>query len=1063
MSFRFRRVNRSKKVPGVKLRPADPSSLKDLRTPESTWTHSSGLDSDEETSRPDLCPRPFKGFVLCATGINDKTSLFKLALELGAQTLSDLTDRVTHLIAEEAGSPKYRCALENRIPIMHPSWIIESHKVWLRGDDVDVAESLEQHRLPPFAGVVLCISGIEDVSRRMEINREVTHGGGTYVKQIERPVRVTHLLCANTSEGQSDKVRYADKFNRVGEATIHIVWEDWFWDSLRFGGRFDEEAYKVSNPRPPPKVLPDVPPQSSSPAPDEAGISSEIENAQASVAGADPALILTPTPDDTEELAHSKRYPNAVVCLWQSILKPRGFALQGGHLVRSPSKSQPHAEAPAPRELSPPRRRAALRAGDGDPHAPVSAISSFRRARSFAPPAALAASTPLSRQPFRRAPTAAVGEGALGRTSSLSFLGRSVGSVQAVAGMSSDAPIASTSAAAGPSRGESVVPPGGEGEGAEYGDGVSEGARNLFKGTRIRALGEAKSASVRKAIEECGGTWVGARDDDDDDAVDFIIVRLVSGSAIYRNEGDEAVRAKYRTECWLERCIFEERVCAPTEHVAFVPLAVPAPIPGTDDMVFSYSGLDQSEACWVRRLLRALGIVHAPNFSRRTTHLLCPSGEGAKADKAREWGTPIVDMDWLAAMARRGEVPSTSSSSVVGSVLVDRDGEVDLQVTEFAGEPEVLMATQHPPPSRSSGGDRKGKGKEKDRSRDGSMVDITNEDRAPRMQSLSYGDPPPDVRPHADEEFESFGVPAMLLGEPVPDKPPGTPHRPVKTPTPPIVPEDASDPPPQTPPDAGPSKDLSLPLLSLRERVPSSESPSPMRMPGERTPGTPVRVTKQATRVLQESISTLLGKRPVETVRAEREEADAETPKEKERRLGKRARPLNRSRSNMSFTESVTPSRSTPALSPRSAPRSRESTTPAAPPATAAVPTPPPAAPPVEVPQPRPRPRPSNASADEGDNSFLADIAPEGSHVMYADPKARGMRERLKHLLGGQEAEAEEEGARAGAGAGMSMDVEEMTLPQLPDVGAPSARSGPGSGRKTGARGRGRRGRKSGR
>lgn len=82
---------------------------------------------------------------------------------------------------------------------------------------------------------------------------------------------------------------------------------------------------------------------------------------------------------------------------------------------------------------------------------------------------------------------------------------------------------------------------------------------------------------------------------------------LHSGSALFRREGDEDTRAKYRTECWLERCMFEERICAPEEHVAFAPLAVEAPISGTEDMVISYSGLDQSEACWIRRLLRALG------------------------------------------------------------------------------------------------------------------------------------------------------------------------------------------------------------------------------------------------------------------------------------------------------------------------------------------------------------------------------------------------------------------------------------------------------------------------
>lgn len=81
---------------------------------------------------------------------------------------------------------------------------------------------------------------------------------------------------------------------------------------------------------------------------------------------------------------------------------------------------------------------------------------------------------------------------------------------------------------------------------------------------------------------------------------------------------------------------------------------------GAELINLSHSGLDQSEACWVRRLARAIGesswyvyntvlsltrSFHAganiaPNFSRRSTHLLCPSGIGAKAEKAQEWGGP---------------------------------------------------------------------------------------------------------------------------------------------------------------------------------------------------------------------------------------------------------------------------------------------------------------------------------------------------------------------------------------------------------------------------------------
>jgi DNA replication regulator DPB11 len=79
---------------------------------------------------------------------------------------------------------------------------------------------------------------------------------------------------------------------------------------------------------------------------------------------------------------------------------------------------------------------------------------------------------------------------------------------------------------------------------------------------------------------------------------------------------------------------------------------------------------------WVKRLARALGnsfpslafrtiinnetpegMTHAPTFNRATTHLLCPSAAGAKYDKARVWGTPVIDMRWLSYIAKTGALP----------------------------------------------------------------------------------------------------------------------------------------------------------------------------------------------------------------------------------------------------------------------------------------------------------------------------------------------------------------------------------------------------------------------
>ena len=144
-----------------------------------------------------------------------------------------------------------------------------------------------------------------------------------------------------------------------------------------------------------------------------------------------------------------------------------------------------------------------------------------------------------------------------------------------------------------------------EGEGASDASvDLSERGRVMFAGLRFRALGEARCAKVRKAVESAGGGWMGPHDDED---ADIIIVRLVSGSGLFREETDEGERGKYRTECWLEKCLFEERMCAPEEHVTFTPLRAVLPVRGVERVVLSCSGLDEAERCLVERLCRALG------------------------------------------------------------------------------------------------------------------------------------------------------------------------------------------------------------------------------------------------------------------------------------------------------------------------------------------------------------------------------------------------------------------------------------------------------------------------
>jgi DNA replication regulator DPB11 len=69
--FGFKGLNLTRvQVPNVKLRPAEKGTMP-RPTFEDCWAQETQLGSDD-TMLLDRCPRPFKGLVICATGIPDK-------------------------------------------------------------------------------------------------------------------------------------------------------------------------------------------------------------------------------------------------------------------------------------------------------------------------------------------------------------------------------------------------------------------------------------------------------------------------------------------------------------------------------------------------------------------------------------------------------------------------------------------------------------------------------------------------------------------------------------------------------------------------------------------------------------------------------------------------------------------------------------------------------------------------------------------------------------------------------------------------------------------------------
>lgn len=103
------------------------------------------------------------------------------------------------------------------------------------------------------------------------------------------------------------------------------------------------------------------------------------------------------------------------------------------------------------------------------------------------------------------------------------------------------------------------------------------------------------------------------------------------------------------------------------------------------------------------------GITLEATFSRRSTHLLCPSGTGAKFEKALEWRIPVVSLAWLEDIARTGSLPRVDEypASESHARAVDEDN--------------GFGRSRHTDAVLQSG---KGKGKEKEV--DCQMMDITN-------------------------------------------------------------------------------------------------------------------------------------------------------------------------------------------------------------------------------------------------------------------------------------------------------------------------------------------------
>ncbi|KIR58622.1 DNA replication regulator DPB11 [Cryptococcus bacillisporus CA1873] len=267
-----RRGHLSRKIPKAINRPAPPKARipreqSPLSRMDLELLRQAEADDEREWNILHQSAKPWKGVFITFTGVENKAQLSRLARELGAEVDTALTRSITHVVAVSYESPKYQFALANGIPVMTPAWITEAHAIWLAGEELNFEEDEENHRLLPFTGFRISMSGIDQMDRRRFLIQLITNNGGDYSKDLDRDC--THLVSAHptSDKRRSEKVKWALRENAENEARrrkgvrderdILIVYEEWIWDCVAYRGRWPSDKYDATKPRRGGKVDPE--------------------------------------------------------------------------------------------------------------------------------------------------------------------------------------------------------------------------------------------------------------------------------------------------------------------------------------------------------------------------------------------------------------------------------------------------------------------------------------------------------------------------------------------------------------------------------------------------------------------------------------------------------------------------------------------------------------------------------------------------------------------------------------------------------------------------------------
>ena len=633
--------------------------------------------------------------VLCTTGLPgaDKSRCSAIVKALGGRYSGDLTREVTHLVATEWGSPKYKKAVELGLEIVRPEWVYACEEI--SAGTASPIEAPAEGRFRPlyFEGFKVTVSGAMEREERSILQAEVEGAGGTWLPALTPD---THPLAATHPEGS--------KYDAAREAGICVVSLRWCWASVEERSRVELGVFPLqaddevppfrsgwrggwlaaTAPAPAPGIMPrhEVDPGSDGvehagvvhPTHSESGAVTAREGSRGTklipaVSGtsADPADIVTV---DIDSETVQGRYLDS--CL----IHPVGFERAqmkdlvklirrgGGTRLVKPDNQVTHIVASV---------RAAL---DGLTHLRAKIVTVSWLVESCKAGRVAATDTyQITKQQAWRA-SAVVTSATTRRPSPVNLEGGSSLSTIFAGSRSTMVPRPGPEAIVEETRcpGRSSPRDGQQHElssSAASGRSASTWSRrkrkNQLSGKRFtlsHALTEAEERKARKLVEEHGGTIsqspAGGLAASTGNAGNIFAICPHGQSTntfslpTFTSPGRSASSSSRSnvTLQWVEDCC--HHTMKPGEHAdpsvcpAFTPLPFKLPLPNADKCVVCVSGFTGMGRKRIQVLLALVGATACERLSKQTTTMLVSlKPEGPKYDSAVQWRVPIVTVDWL--------------------------------------------------------------------------------------------------------------------------------------------------------------------------------------------------------------------------------------------------------------------------------------------------------------------------------------------------------------------------------------------------------------------------------